>query len=175
MFRSSFPPFSPWHSTRSACTARYFHRVTTDFVTRKVPIVIGNPGETYVLIEQGVGSALRAASPFALASAACAEDRCKLTFFHDSQHFGFGSSSYTRLYVPSQFPRQTELITSPAALLLGGKMHEIVLDGTPDGRIQSHTFPLTHTDHNAYVAKFAENASASARNLESALRQLEDM
>lgn len=61
-------------------------------VTRKVPIIVGDPGETYVLIEPGVGSALRAASPFTSASAASAEDRCKLTFFHDSQHFGFGKS-----------------------------------------------------------------------------------
>ncbi|CAG8217649.1 unnamed protein product [Penicillium salamii] len=206
MFRSSFPPFSSLRSTRSARTARYFHRVATDFVThdaggnlvtRKVPVIIGNPGETYVLIEQGVGSALRAASPFTLASAASAEDRCKLTFFHDSQHFGFGklslcesfmqpmlticfsllgSSSYPRLYVPSQIPRQTELNTSPATLFLGGKMHEIVLDGTLDGTIQSQILFLSRIlIHNAYVANFAENASASGRNLESVLRQLKDM
>lgn len=48
-------------------------------------MIIGNPGETYVMIESGVGAALRAASPFT-----SVEDRCKLTFFHDSQHFGFG-------------------------------------------------------------------------------------
>lgn len=106
MFRSSFPPLSSWHRNRSARLARHFHRVTTDFVThdaggniitRKVPIIVGNPGETYVLIEQGVGSALRAASPSILASAACAEDRCKLTFFHDSQHFGFGICHYVEV------------------------------------------------------------------------------
>ena len=100
MFRSAFRPFSSLRCTRSPLTARYFHHVTTDFitrdtggnlVTRKVPIVIGNPGETYVLIEQEVGSALRAASPFISTSVASAEDRCKLTFFHDSQHFGFGT------------------------------------------------------------------------------------
>ncbi|KAJ6171735.1 hypothetical protein N7470_000802 [Penicillium chermesinum] len=99
MFRCAFRPFSPFPRTSIASTARYFHRVTTDFiahdvrgtlVTRKVPIIVGDPGETYVLIEPGVGNALRAASPFTSASAASAEDRCKLTFFHDSQHFGFG-------------------------------------------------------------------------------------
>lgn len=77
----------------------FFHRVTTDFVNydargnlvvMKEPIIIGNPGEAYVLIDPGVGSALCAASPFTSASAARAEDRCKLTFFHDSRHFGFG-------------------------------------------------------------------------------------
>jgi hypothetical protein len=99
MFRSASRPFSLLYSTGSACSARCFHRVTTDFinydargdlVVRKVPIIIGNPGEAYILIDPGVGSALRAASPFASASASRAEGRCKLTFFHDSRHFGFG-------------------------------------------------------------------------------------
>ncbi|KAJ5842169.1 hypothetical protein N7534_011999 [Penicillium rubens] len=90
------------------------------------------------------------------ASTASAEYRCKLTFFHDSQHFGFGSTSYPRLYVPSQIPRQTELNTSPATLFIGGKMHHLVLDGTPD-------------------AIFAENANATGRNLASVLDQLKDM
>ena len=52
-----------------------------------------------------------------------------------------GSSSYPRLHVPSQIPRQTDLNTSPATLFLSGKMHEIVLHGTPDGKdlsFQSH-------------------------------------
>jgi hypothetical protein len=102
MFRSAFR-----RCTRSARTARYFHRVTTNFithdargnlVTRKVPIIIGNLGETYVLIEQGVGSALRAASPF-MSSAASAKDRYKLTFFHDSQHFSFGALSVYESFI----------------------------------------------------------------------------
>lgn len=135
-----------------------------NLVTRKVAVIVGEPGETYVLIEPGVGSALRAASPFTSASPASAEDTCKLTFFHDSQHFGFGklsvrggrsagltvcsmpeSSSYPRLYVPSQIPRQTESNTSSATLFLSGKMHEIVLDGTLDGTTQS-PIPFRHTD-----------------------------
>ncbi|KAJ5597383.1 hypothetical protein N7537_007467 [Penicillium hordei] len=135
MFRTAFWPFSSLRYTRSARTTRYFHQVTTDFitydargnlVTRKVPIIVGNPEETYFLIEQGVGSALRAASPLISASVASAEDRCKLTFFHDSQYFGFEASSYPRLYIPSQIPRQTESSISPATWFLGGKMHEIV-------------------------------------------------
>ncbi|KAJ5535391.1 hypothetical protein N7527_001645 [Penicillium freii] len=165
MFRSAFRPLSSFPWPRSARTARYFHHVTTDFitrdargnvVTRKVPIIIGNPGEAYILIEREVGSALRAASPFISTSTASAEDRCKLTFFHDSQHFGFGLSTYPRLYVPSQIPRQTESNTSPATLFLDGKMHEIVLDRTPD-------------------ATFAEHASATGRNLAPVLDQLKDM
>ncbi|KAJ5587576.1 uncharacterized protein N7459_003341 [Penicillium hispanicum] len=170
MLRCAAQHLSPLHNIRSPRVrsfyiARYFHQVTTDFITRdtrgspvtkKVPIIIGNPGEAYVLIDRGVGIALHAASPFSSASAASAEDRCKLTFFHDSQHFGFGPSSYPRLYIPHQLPRQTELNTSPATLFLAGKMHEIVLDGTPD-------------------ATFAEHATASVRNLGTVLDQLKDM
>lgn len=163
MFRCASRPFTPFQSIRSARGARCFHEIVTDFVTRdaggnlvtrKVPIVIGNPGEAYVMIEPAIGNALRAASPLTSASMASAEDRCKITFFHDSRHFGFGkllvwenfdmidahclflllgSSSYPRLYIPNQIPRQTESKTSPATLLLDGKSHEIVLDGTPDG------------------------------------------
>ena len=190
MFCCAFRPFSPFPRTTIGPTARYFHRVTTDFiahdvrgnlVTRKVPVVIGNPGETYVLVESGVGSALRAASPFPSVSAARAEDRCKLTFFHDSQYFGFGklsvrggclsgltvcsmpeSSSYPRLYVPCQIPRQTESNTSPATLFLSGKMHEIVLDGTLDGITQSPIRSFARMlIYDIYLANFAEKANSS--------------
>ena len=66
MFRSAFRPLSSFPCPRSARTARHFHHITTDFitrdtrgnlVTRKVPIIIGNPEEAYVLIEREVGSA----------------------------------------------------------------------------------------------------------------------
>ena len=163
MFRSASRLFSPLYSTKGVrtSTAWYFHPATTDFIShvtrgnlvvRKMPIIIGNPGETYVLIDPGVGSALCAASPIASASAASIEDKCELTFFHDSQHFGFGktpvcgslcvngpfsmlgSSNYPRLHVPSQIPRQRDLNTSPATLFLSGKMHEIVLHEIPDGK-----------------------------------------
>lgn len=106
MFRSASRSFS-LRSTRNVRTARYFHRVTTNFinhdargkiVARKVPVIIGDPGETYVLIDPGVGNALRAASPFTSTSVASAEDRCKLTFFHDSQHFGFVKLAVCEIY-----------------------------------------------------------------------------
>lgn len=58
-----------------------------------MPIIIGNPGEAYILIDSGVGSALCAASPFTSASASRAEDRCKLMVSHNTQHFGFGKLS----------------------------------------------------------------------------------
>ncbi|KAJ5264993.1 hypothetical protein N7505_007786, partial [Penicillium chrysogenum] len=183
-FRCVVRPLSSFPCPRRARSARLLHHVTTDFithdgrgnqVTRKVPVIVGDPGEAYVLIEQEVGSALRAASPFMSASAASAEYRCKLTFFHDSQHFGFGSTSYPRLYAPSQIPRQTELNTSPATLFMGGKMHHLVLDGTPDGN-QSQILPVLRIlIHNAYLAIFAENANATGRNLASVLDQLKDM
>lgn len=97
MFRSASRSFLS--CTRNLRTARNFHRATADFIdhdasgnlaSRKVPVIIGNPGQAYVLIETWVGNALRAASPFASPSAAIAEDRCKVTFFHDEKHFGFG-------------------------------------------------------------------------------------
>lgn len=204
MFRCAFRPFSLFPRTSIPSTARYFHRVTIDFiahdvrgnlVTRKVPIIVGDPAETYILIEPGVGSALRAASPFISASATSAEDRCKLTFFHDSQYFGFGklsvyrvslagltvystpeSSSYPRLYIPSQIPRQTESNTSPATLFLSGKMHEIVLDGTLDGTTLSPIRLVARMlIYDIYLANFAEKANATRRNLATILHQLKDM
>ncbi|KAJ5278570.1 hypothetical protein N7524_004723, partial [Penicillium chrysogenum] len=196
IFRYTFRPLSPFPCPRSARSARLLHHVTTDFithntrgnlVTRKVPVIVSDPGETFVLIEQEVGSALRAASPLMSASAASAKYRCKLTFFHDSQHFGFstlsvceiliqpslnslfpllGPTSYPRLYTLSQIPRQTELNTSPATLFIDGKMHHLVLDGTPDSN-QSQIFPV--------LPIFAENANATRRNLVGVLDQLKDM
>lgn len=59
--------------------------------TTKVPIIIGNPDETYVLIDPQVGRALCAS--FDAASTSVPGDICKLTFFHDSQHFGSGKLS----------------------------------------------------------------------------------
>lgn len=47
-------------------------------------------------------------------------------------------SSYPRLHVPAQFPRQSDSNTSPATILLSGKMYEIVLDGTEDGNNSVH-------------------------------------
>ncbi|KAJ5796190.1 uncharacterized protein N7518_004730 [Penicillium psychrosexuale] len=185
MFRSALRPISSSPYPRSARTARFFHRVTTDFithdtrgnlVTRKVPVIVSDPGETYVLIEQGVGSTLRAASPFISASAASAEDSYQLTFFHDSVRESYsaeanslfsllGSTSYPRLYVPSQISRQTELNISPATLFIGGKIHHL-----------SQILPVLRIlIHDTYLAIFAENANATRRSLESVLDQLKDI
>lgn len=86
------------------------------------------------------------------------------------------SSSYPRLYVPSQIPRQTESNTSPATLFLNGKMHEIVLDGTLDGITQLPIRPVVRMlILDTYSANFAEKANATGRNLASVLHQLKDM
>ncbi|KAL1993826.1 hypothetical protein VTN49DRAFT_2495 [Thermomyces lanuginosus] len=115
-------------------TKRFFHEATAELVNRdakgnlvekKVPIIIGNSDEAYILIDPG--------------------------------HFGFGSStSYPRLYIPGQLPRQGDGNISPATMFLSGKMQEIALDGTFD-------------------AWFAEQASLSAKRLERVLEQLRDM
>lgn len=55
-------------------------------------------------------------------------------------------------------------------------MHEIVLDGTPDGTTQSPTLPvLWILIYNVYLANFAEDASATGWKLDSVLNQLKDM
>lgn len=74
------------------------------------------------MIDPGVCSALRAASPCTSASASHVEDGFNLAFFHNTQHVGSGkialcyvstadannlfsmieSASYPRLYVPNQ-------------------------------------------------------------------------
>jgi hypothetical protein len=73
-------------------------------------------------------------------------------------------------------PHQTEANTSPATLFLDGKMHELVLDGTPDGIIQPQILPVLRIlIHNAYLATFAEHANTTMRNLGGVFKQLEDM
>ncbi|CDM29011.1 hypothetical protein DTO013E5_1201 [Penicillium roqueforti] len=158
MFRNAVRPLS--RALARDSPTRHFHHIATEFialdatgrpVSEKVPVVIGNPGQAYVLISPSVGEAFRDAS-----STASTRDRCKLTFFHDTKHFGLTPSSYPRLHVPAQFPRQSDSNTSPATILLSGKMYEIVLDGTED-------------------AEFAEHSSASGEYLKPVLDQLETM
>ncbi|OQE18556.1 hypothetical protein PENFLA_c021G07383 [Penicillium flavigenum] len=159
MFRNAARPPSR-HLVAQGSRTRHFHRITTDFITqdttgnlvcKKVPVIIGSPGEAYVLTSPAVGETFRDAS-----STAATQDRCKLSYFHDTQHFGLESPSYPRLHIPTQFPRRSESNTSPATIFLSGKMHEIVIDGTDD-------------------AEFAEYASASGQNLKPVLDQLEHM
>lgn len=92
---------------RGGSTARLFHRITTEFithdakgslVTERVPAIVGDPGEAYVLIPRSVGHAFRAAISNAVAVPADMEGRCKLTFFPDSSHFGFGGLSIWTYY-----------------------------------------------------------------------------
>ncbi|RAK83819.1 hypothetical protein BO79DRAFT_276597 [Aspergillus costaricaensis CBS 115574] len=166
-YRAAYRFPTTLHRTRRSPPARYLHQVTADFqnydskgnlVTKRVPVIAGDPGETYLLVYPEVGSAFRAAAKKEHISAPVADviPTCKLMFFHESQHFGFESPSYPRLYAPTYISRQTESSISPATLFLDGKMHEFVLDGTAD-------------------AQFAYHASASAQNLKHVLEQLKDV
>ncbi|PGG95226.1 hypothetical protein AJ79_10177 [Helicocarpus griseus UAMH5409] len=83
------------------------------------------------------------------------EDRCNITFFHDSQHFGYGLSSYPQLHNLTNLLRQTDSDTGPATLYLTRKMREIVLDKTPD-------------------AKLSEMANATGQNLLDVLDEFKD-
>ena len=97
MLRYASWPFSSLHDIKSAhikslYIVRYFHWLTIDFitynargnlVTRKVPMIISSLGETYILIDPGVGTSLYATTPFTSASIASVEGRYKLTFFYD--------------------------------------------------------------------------------------------
>lgn len=58
--------------------------------------------------------------------------------------FILASPSYPRLYVPTQFPRQSESNTSPATIFLSGKMYEIVIDGTEDGTVSTPAQAVQH-------------------------------
>lgn len=95
MFRNATRPLSRYFVTQGSRT-RHFHKITTDFITqdttgnlvlKKVPVIIGNIGEAYVLIYPTVGEAFRDAS-----FTAATQDRCKLSFFHNTQHFGLGET-----------------------------------------------------------------------------------
>lgn len=75
------------------------HQVTGEFsnyntqgklVTEKTFMVIGDPGETFVLIYPEIGRALCASD--SASSITSTDGKCKLSFFHDSRHFGFGKS-----------------------------------------------------------------------------------
>ncbi|KAM5470231.1 hypothetical protein MauCBS54593_004116 [Microsporum audouinii] len=164
-FVSSFRPRG-----LSAQAVRHLHDVTGDFTTynakgvpisKKVDIAIGDPENTFVLVPIEVGSAFKAAATRLTESTSSPlisqgpPERCKVMFFHDSQHFSLGPSSYPQLRIPANLPRQTGTNTSPATIYLDGVMNSIVLDGTPD-------------------ARFTEMASASALDLKEELDDLKN-
>ncbi|PLB37085.1 uncharacterized protein BDW47DRAFT_107361 [Aspergillus candidus] len=119
------------------------HELKENLVTEKVPVIVDNPGTICILVFPKIGSALRAAAAASQlhisTPAASTQERCKLIFFHDSQYLGLvsaqvsiihnvdtnvlinariiqESSSYPRLYIPQQIPRQTESSVSSTTL-----------------------------------------------------------
>ncbi|KAJ5704749.1 hypothetical protein N7536_000438 [Penicillium majusculum] len=125
MFRNAARPLSRYFVTQGSRT-RHFHAITTNFITQDTTgnLVSRCYREPRTSLCVDLPNRRRAT-----------QDRCKLTFFHNAQHFGLASPSYPRLYVPAQFPRQSESNTSPATIFLSGKMYEIIIDGAEDGAV----------------------------------------
>ncbi|WEW60541.1 hypothetical protein PRK78_006028 [Emydomyces testavorans] len=81
---------------------RCYHRAIAKFLTRnpngelsttEIPIKIGDPEEAYIMIPPAIGLAFQAGSltdNFAVPTGIA--DRHKLTFFHDTRHFGCADS-----------------------------------------------------------------------------------
>lgn len=92
-------------TTITATATRHFHQLTATFVNHdndkkgtlisaKVPIIIGDLEESYVLVYPEVGRALCSGeNDNDTSPASVSGDRCKLIFFHEGQYFGSGNSS----------------------------------------------------------------------------------
>lgn len=90
------------------------------------------------------------------------------------------SSSYPRLYIPSLYPKP-----NPSPNRVKYKPCNFVLEwenawdssrwNTWWYNLVSDPFILRILIHNVYIANFAENASATGRNLERVVDQLKDM
>ncbi|KAJ5690568.1 hypothetical protein N7462_004960 [Penicillium macrosclerotiorum] len=97
MLRSLSRPFSLPRVKRSP-PARRIHQITTNFVTRdkegnlttdRVPVFIGkNPTDAFVNIETTVGQSFRDSRPNT-SEYFETQERCKILFYHATQHFGF--------------------------------------------------------------------------------------
>lgn len=59
------------------------HDQAGKLVFKKIYVIIGNPGEAYMLLGPTIGQALCSVDPETSVSAAWSQDRCKLIFFHD--------------------------------------------------------------------------------------------
>ncbi|KAH2200672.1 hypothetical protein KXW59_003354 [Aspergillus fumigatus] len=147
-------------------SSRHYYQATAEFICwgpngklekRKVPIKIGDPQNTYVMIPPDIGHALQASTLLGHTTPAQVKDRSKLIFYHETQHFAHEAlPDSPRLHIPINLPCQSDVNTSPATLYLYGKLHTIALDGTAD-------------------AHFAELASTSGPDLNHSLNHLKDM
>ncbi|TAQ88250.1 hypothetical protein B7494_g3426 [Chlorociboria aeruginascens] len=60
------------------------------------------------------------------------QELCPLNFYHDTRHFSYKFSSYPRLEIPHDLPRQLNANSSLATLHAYGVIHAITLNGTSD-------------------------------------------
>jgi len=114
-------------------------------VSKKINAWLGDPGQAYVMISRETSRTLT--GPRSLS-----EDPTEypLVFHHDTRHFDRERSSYPRIVIPQDLPRQSTANRSKATLYDCGGTHIIVLDGTP-------------------LAEFVEQLGASFRRLQSVL------
>ncbi|CZT09791.1 uncharacterized protein RAG0_14431 [Rhynchosporium agropyri] len=100
-------------------------------VTRDIEVWLGEPAEAYVMFDPEISKAFQTS---AIAQGGCSltqdPELCPLNFHHDTRHFSHESSSYPRLEIPQDLPRQSQANTSLATLHGYGVTHAITLDGT---------------------------------------------
>lgn len=114
-------------------------------VSKKVNAWLGDPRQAYVMISRETSRTLTGPR-------SGSEDSKKypLIFHHDTRHFDREWSSYPRIVIPRDLPRQSGADKSDAALYDCGATHIIVLDGTP-------------------LAEFVERLGTTFRDLQSVL------
>lgn len=84
-------------------SSRHYYQATAEFICwgpngklekRKVPIKIGDPQNTYVMIPPDIGHALQASTLLGHTTPAQVKDRSKLIFYHETQHFAHGNDPF---------------------------------------------------------------------------------
>lgn len=175
MLRLAFRPTCTAYRCRtSRLSARAFHLVTAEFVnlgpdgqpvSSQESVTVGDPHEAYVMVRPEIGREFQAANPTMVTMISPQlSAKVPLCFFHDTQHFAYGTvaalhlsressltwgsiledkPSFPRLVIPRDLPRQSGSNKSPATLWLYGKRHQITMDGTFDGNVRRQFYEMS--------------------------------